>query len=605
MATFVEAVEQIKSGLDIVDTVSSYVVLKKKGVNYVGLCPFHNDKSPSMSVNRQKGIFKCFSCGAGGDALSFYIKINNLEFKDGIFELADKMGIEIDKFNPVSAAKVEEQKSLKATVLEINNKAKEHYRQNLASTEGTIAREYIIKRRLSDEIVKRFELGYSYNRMDDMVSYLKNQGYNIDSARASGLIGSNEAGDRYYDRFRGRLIFPILNDKGETAGFGGRIIIPDDKSAKYINSPDTPVYNKSEILYGLHYAKDNIKKNKRVIICEGYMDCITMHQYGIDYAVAVLGTALTRQHIRLFSRHVGDGEIYINFDNDGAGVAATIRSINELLPLEIHAKVVQLEGAKDSDEYLDKYGKEGFEEILNKAIPMDDFLVDYHIKKIKANPADTGAIIEATATLDKIINPIIKSKLIRKLAHGIGVSEDKLFIRKDDKRKQVNKGPALVITQGDKDKHQVELEKMFLSIALNKPELLAPKLVDTLPYLVDAQLSTQTHTDLWKILLEKIALANDFENMKQDITTVLLDSENFGSLELLTELTTDIISNINTDECIYQILLSMLSQQKGKMPLSMDNPEELSKRDKLNKIISTFKQFINQYNTRYKSKITR
>ncbi len=592
MPTFLEAVEQIRSNLDIVDTVSSHVVLKKKGTNYIGLCPFHNDKSPSMSVNRQKGIFKCFSCGAGGDALSFYIKINNLEFKDGIYELAEKLNIQIERSYSMSPEKAQEQKTLKAVVLEINNKVKEHYRSNLSSPEGTVAREYVIKRSLSDGIVKRFELGYSFNKMDGVYNYLKNQGYHIDSMTSSGLIGSNETGDRHYDRFRGRLIFPILNDKGETAGFGGRIIIPDDKAAKYINSPDTPVYNKSEILYGLWYAKDNIKKNKRVIVCEGYMDCITMHQYGIDYAVAVLGTALTRQHIRLLSRYVGDGDIYLNFDNDSAGVAATIRSINELLPLELHAKVVQLEGAKDSDEYLDKYGKEGFEEILSKAVPMDDFLVDYHIRKIKANPADTGAIVEATATLDKIINPIIKSKLTRKLAHGIGVSEDKLFIKKDAK-KAAQKSPALVITPHEINKHQVELERLFLAIALNKPELLVPKLTDTLPYLVDIQLSLQSHTDMWKILLEKIALDTDLESLKQDIARLLLDSENFDAVNLLTELTPDIIRDINLDECVYKMLLYMVLQKKDKMIASADNLTELSK---IQKIIATLRTFV------YKSK---
>lgn len=592
MPTFLEAVEQIRSNLDIVDTVSSHVVLKKKGTNYIGLCPFHNDKSPSMSVNRQKGIFKCFSCGAGGDALSFYIKINNLEFKDGIYELAEKLNIQIERSYSMSPEKAQEQKTLKAVVLEINNKVKEHYRSNLSSPDGTVAREYIIKRSLSDEIVKRFELGYSFNKMDGVYNYLKNQGYHIDSMTSSGLIGSSETGDRHYDRFRGRLIFPILNDKGETAGFGGRIIVPDDKAAKYINSPDTPVYNKSEILYGLWYAKDNIKKNKRVIVCEGYMDCITMHQYGIDYAVAVLGTALTRQHIRLLSRYVGDGDIYLNFDNDSAGVAATIRSINELLPLELHAKVVQLEGAKDSDEYLDKYGKEGFEEILSKAVPMDDFLVDYHIKKIKLNPADTGAIIEATATLDKIINPIIKSKLVRKLAHGIGVSEDKLFIKKDSK-KMLQKAPSMVITAQEINKHQVELERLFLAIALNKPELLVPKLTDKLPYLVDIQLSVQAHTDMWKILLEKIALDTDLGSLKQDIARLLLDSENFDAVNLLTELTPDIIRDINLDECVYKMLLYMVLQKKDKMIASADNLTELSK---IQKIIATLRTFV------YKSK---
>lgn len=592
MPTFLEAVEQIRSNLDIVDTVSSHVVLKKKGTNYIGLCPFHNDKSPSMSVNRQKGIFKCFSCGAGGDALSFYIKINNLEFKDGIYELAEKLNIQIERSYSMSPEKAQEQKTLKAVVLEINNKVKDHYRSNLSSPDGTVAREYIIKRSLSDEIVKRFELGYSFNKMDGVYNYLKNQGYHIDSMTSSGLIGSSETGDRHYDRFRGRLIFPILNDKGETAGFGGRIIIPDDKAAKYINSPDTSVYNKSEILYGLHYAKDNIKKNKRVIVCEGYMDCITMHQYGIDYAVAVLGTALTRQHIRLLSRYVGDGDIYLNFDNDSAGIAATIRSINELLPLELHAKVVQLEGAKDSDEYLDKYGKEGFEEILSKAVPMDDFLVDYHIKKIKSNPADTGAIIEATATLDKIINPIIKSKLTRKLAHGIGVSEDKLFIKKDNK-KIMQKAPTMVITAQEINKHQVELERLFLAIALNKPELLVPKLTDKLPYLVDIQLSVQAHTDMWKILLEKIALDTDFESLKQEIARLLLDSENFDAVNLLTELTPEVIRDINLDECVYKMLLYMVLQKKDKMIASADNLTELSK---IQKIIATLRTFV------YKSK---
>ena len=297
-STFEEVISQIKDRLDIVDVVSQYVVLKKSGANYWGLCPFHNDKKPSMSVSPSKGIYKCFSCGAGGDALNFLVKIQNREYKDVILELAEKFGIELPKkYKSSSSSKTQKQEMIQAC-----KKAAEFYNLQLQKAEdSTKATSALRKRNITDDIIKEFNLGWAPNKYDLLYKELKNEFKDNILEGAGLIIKSNNGG--WIDRFRNRIIIPIRNENGEYVAFGARAV-DDGQNPKYLNSSDSLIYNKSKLLFGLNSAAETIKEKDGVIIMEGYFDVISAQAHGVKNAVASCGTALTPEHVKLLSRYI-------------------------------------------------------------------------------------------------------------------------------------------------------------------------------------------------------------------------------------------------------------------------------------------------------------
>lgn len=353
-----ELIEEIRSKNDIVDVISGYVRLQKKGSSYFGLCPFHNEKSPSFSVSRQKQMFYCFGCGAGGNVFTFLMEYENFSFLEALKFLADRAGVDLPEMEYSKEAK--EKADLKLTILEINKLAAQYFYVQLKNKQGEAAYRYLKNRELDDEIIKAFGLGYSNKYSDDLYRYLKSRGYKDDVISKAGLISFDEK-QGVYDKFWNRVMFPIMDVNNRVIGFGGRVM--GDAKPKYLNSPETLVFDKSRNLYGLNRARTS-RKNY-FLLCEGYMDVISLHQAGFNNAVASLGTSLTPGHASLMKRYVN--EVYLTYDSDEAGTKAALRALPILKEVGITARIIRMDPYKDPDEFIKNLGPEAFEDRINKA----------------------------------------------------------------------------------------------------------------------------------------------------------------------------------------------------------------------------------------------
>ena len=353
-----EIIEEVRSRNDIVDVISSYVKLQKKGSSYFGLCPFHNEKSPSFSVSRGKQMYYCFGCGAGGNVFTFLMEYENYTFQEALKYLADKAGVELPEMEYSAQAK--ERADLKAILLEINKIAAQYFYVQLKSSKGEAGLSYLKRRELSDDTIKAFGLGYSNKYSDDLYRYLKERGYKDEMIAKAGLISIDERHGAH-DKFWNRVMFPIMDVNSRVIGFGGRVM--GDAKPKYLNSPETLIFDKSRNLYGLNRARSTRKPY--FLLCEGYMDVISLHQAGFTNAVASLGTALTPGHASLIKRYVK--EVYLTYDSDEAGTKAALRAIPILKDVGITAKIIRMEPYKDPDEFIKNLGAEAFGERIGRA----------------------------------------------------------------------------------------------------------------------------------------------------------------------------------------------------------------------------------------------
>lgn len=351
-----DVIDEVISRNDIVDVISGYIKLKKSGSSYVGLCPFHNEKSPSFSVSGTRQLYHCFGCGAGGNVITFVMEYENFTFLEAVKLLADRAGIALPENN--SSSEERANRDIKAKLLEINKYAATYYFRQLKSEKGKLGLDYLKKRELSDETINRFGLGYAPQSTGELYKQLKEQGYNDDLLKESGLF-TYERG--IHEKFWNRVIFPIMDINNKVIGFGGRVM--GDAKPKYLNSPETKLFDKSRNLYGLNIARTSRKPN--MIICEGYMDVISMHQAGFSQAVASLGTALTPGHARLLKRYTD--QVLITYDSDEAGVKAALRAIPLLKEAGLSTKVINMRPYKDPDEFMKALGAEAFQERIDKA----------------------------------------------------------------------------------------------------------------------------------------------------------------------------------------------------------------------------------------------
>lgn len=353
-----ELVEEVRVKNDIVDVISGYVKLQKKGSSYFGLCPFHNEKSPSFSVSRAKQMYYCFGCGAGGNVFTFLMEYENYTFLEALKYLADRAGVELPE--PEYSGEARKRADTKALLLEINKEAARYFYVQLKKPQGAHALTYLKKRELSEETIKAFGLGYSNKYSDDLYRYLKSRGYKDEHLSQAGLISVNEK-QGVYDKFWNRVMFPIMDVNNRVIGFGGRVM--GDGKPKYLNSPETLIFDKSRNLYGLNRARTSRKPY--FLLCEGYMDVISLHQAGFTNAVASLGTALTAGHASLIKRYVN--EVYLTYDSDEAGTKAALRAVPILREVGITARIIRMEPYKDPDEFIKNLGAEAFEERIQKA----------------------------------------------------------------------------------------------------------------------------------------------------------------------------------------------------------------------------------------------
>jgi DNA primase len=435
-------IEEIRNSISIVDLISEYVQLRKRGKNYIGLCPFHSEKTPSFTVSEDKQIYHCFGCHNGGNVFKFLMEYKKISFIESIQELAEQLGIEISAEDEGYTERQSEQEIF----YDINTVTARYFSNNLLNDpEGEIARGYFQKRNIKPQTVRAFGLGYAHNGYENLVNFLKEKNIDIDKALQLGLIGRNNDG-RVYDKLPGRIIFPIFSPNGRVVAFAGRVLSEQDKGAKYINSPESIIYTKGRILYGLSHAKDELRKLDKAIIVEGYMDLISLYQAGIKNVVAVSGTALTDDQSQLLSRYTKN--VVLLFDADTAGIKASMRSIEILLKKDFEVKIAALPKGEDPDSYITKFGKEAFDEIIKRAENFLEYQTAYYESQGMFNePSSTAeAIRDLVKPIALIDDELKRNLLIRSIARRFNLRE-KLLESELDKALEFQKKQNRIQTQ--------------------------------------------------------------------------------------------------------------------------------------------------------------
>ncbi|MBL7685149.1 MAG: DNA primase, partial [Deltaproteobacteria bacterium] len=428
---------EIKSRLDIVDLVADHVTLKKAGRNWKGLCPFHQEHTPSFIVSQDKQIFHCFGCHEGGDLFGFVMKIESLSFKEAVERLAEQAGVVLlDPKGPPSLSKDEKEQLYQA-----NRVSAWCYHENLKhSPQAQIARDYFQKRGISDREIEQFRLGYALPQGDLLAKVLKERKISLESALKVGVLRDGERG--LYENFRGRVIFPIFNREQKVVGLGGRILESSSEIAKYINSSDSPIYDKSQQLYALHLAKEAIRKKNRAILVEGYLDVIALHQFGFQEGIAPLGTALTPKQITILKRYTD--HIFLCFDGDDAGWKATARSLDLFLEQGLSPKVILLEKEEDPDSFLRKFGKEAFEKKIKSARNLFEVFIDKTLSEFPRDISGKTASLQALKpSLLKLQHSIERNLYIRRLGEKLEVPESWIFEELGLKAEESNKTQAI------------------------------------------------------------------------------------------------------------------------------------------------------------------
>ena len=414
--------EQIRAASDIVDVIGSYLPLKRAGANFVALCPFHKEKTPSFNVNPHRQIFHCFGCHKGGDVFTFVKEYENIDFPEAVRRLADraKIPLEYEK-----NAGEQQSRHLKERLLQIHEQVAQRWQSALANeASGQIARDYLAKRGVPPEAVKLFRLGCAPDLWDDTVNWTKSKGHELELAEKAGLILRKEGTDRYYDRFRGRLMFPICDEQGRVIGFSGRVLSGDEKTAKYVNSPETPIFTKSKVFFGLDKSKRAVLDAGYAIVCEGQLDLIAAFMAGVQNIVAPQGTALTADHARILKRYAE--EVVLCFDSDEAGQNAAVRSLDSLLASGLAVRVAVVPAPHDPDSFIKTSGGAAFKQIIERA----EGFFDFYLNRLRATndvSTDKGrlAVLRGMAeAVHKTGNVVLIDKYAQKTALRLGVTPD-------------------------------------------------------------------------------------------------------------------------------------------------------------------------------------
>ena len=528
-----ELIEEIRNSNDIVDIISQYVVLKRSGRNYFGLCPFHKEKSPSFSVSPDKQIFHCFGCGAGGNVFHFISKIENVNFVESVQILADRAGIQLPTLGSGDDTK---KQLLKSKVYEINEIAAQFYHENLYKPTSKLAQDYVKKRKLDNKTLKAFTIGYSA-KYNELYKELVRKGYKEEEILASSLVIKNQDGT-YVDRFRRRFMIPIRDVRDRVIAFGGRVL--DDSKPKYINSPENIVYSKGRNLFGLNVAKKS--PMDRIIIVEGYMDAISLYQRGITNVVASLGTALTEAQGRLLRRY--SNKIIIGYDSDGAGQAATMRGLEILQNLGYDVRILQLDDpdVKDPDEYVIKNGSGRFNLCADKAISLIEFKVKMLKQSLITNTASDKIkfLNEVSKILAKVDNNIEKEIYIEKISKEYNVSKEAIYAQTNKLQYSNSIGekvlerkafPRAVHKQEEKlDKSVIKRENMVLSILLTEGHKAYEKMKEVIT-------ADEFKYEVNREILKK--LYDEFEKGNININNVLDNLHNEEQLNQITKIMAD------------------------------------------------------------------
>ena len=470
-----DTIEEVKRRADIVDLVSEYVTLKKGGRNFLGLCPFHKEKTPSFTVNRDKQIFYCFGCAEGGNVVTFLMKMNDMSFPEAVRHLAEKTGVVIPE--RVLTREDKERSSVRDEINRINRAAAKYFTENLYSPAGKGAREYLGKRGIPEEVIKEFCLGFALDGWRHLREYCEKAKIPLKLVEQAGLIiAKTNGGGSFYDRFRGRLIFPIEDVGGNVIAFGGRII--GDGEPKYLNTSESPVYIKGRNLYGLNRTKEDIRKNGYAILVEGYFDLITLWGAGIRNVIASLGTALTRDHVDLIRRYTG--QVIAVFDPDNAGKKALARSIELFLAGNVHAKAVVLPDGYDPDKYIRTFGGEALEGLIHRAQSMIDYYIENIIGKVATLEEKRDALRESVSLIIHIDNENERDLFIKRVSEKLGFNQE-LLTKEVNRALKVPTGKspdALRERDSEIDMVELSLIHIMLEYPHKIPEIVKKKIFD-------------------------------------------------------------------------------------------------------------------------------
>lgn len=565
-----ELLDEIKSKNDIVDIVSQYVVLKRAGRNYMGLCPFHKEKSGSFCVSPDKQIFHCFGCGVGGNVFHFISKIENLNFKESVEMLANRAGVEL----PVSG-NFEDDKlaKLKSRVYEVNKCAAEFYHENLYKPTAKPGQEYVKKRHLDNKTLKAFKIGYS-GRFNELYTELKSKGFTEEEILASCLVNKNPDG-KFIDRFRNRLMFPIFDTHERVIAFGGRVL--DDSKPKYINSPEDIVYSKGRHLFAFNIARKY--NSKTIIMVEGYMDAVSLHQRGIHNAVASLGTALTEAQGRLLRRSCE--KVIIGYDADGAGQAATLRGLEILQNLGCDIRILQIEGAKDPDEFVVKYGPERFQMYVDKAISLVEFKVKMLKKSLDLDNVNDKIkfLNEVAKIVAKVENSMEREVYVDKISLEYKVSKDAIYAeinkllyansrteQKLEKKVVPVKNVSIQQDEQPVDVKTKRLESLVIYLLINYPD----KSFERLKKLID---NNVIKIERNKAIINKLYEEHEKGNINIENILDLFDDE--ITVNYLSGIMSSDFEITDVDKCIEDVLVAyrkeLLLQRRNEILGKIDN----------------------------------
>ena len=532
MASFIppEKISEIQRSINIIDIVSDFIALKQTGKNFLGLCPFHHEKTPSFTVNEEKQIYKCFGCGEGGTVFNFLMKQESLTFPEAISVLAEKANIRIDVFD-------NKEKHQGANILfKVNEQATRFFVDMLLKTrEGKQPRDYVSSRSINDNSIRKFRLGYAPNRWDSIVNKSNEWGADTQLLERAGLILRKQ--DKCYDRFRNRLMFPIFDSQNRPVGFGARAL--DNSLPKYLNSPETPIFSKSKTLYGINLAKESMKKNRKVLLMEGYTDVIIAHQNGIDWSVAVLGTALTREHVRLLRRY-SDKAILV-FDADTAGQKSSERNLDIFIEEDFDVNIVLLPKGYDPYDFIIKKGKQRFLEQVEKAYDFFSFKVKLSERKwdMSSVSGRTSAIDDILSTAMKIPDILKRDLTIKRVAEEMSIDEQLIrnYLTKFNglKKSQTEAKPSRDQIAGKVNKAKsadYQVEMTILGLMINRNDLI--KKVETdigfdsfrnNEVLSIAKRISEIYTQKGQVILSDIFPMLDSSEMSRDMVDTISEQE--------------------------------------------------------------------------------
>ena len=584
------AIADIKARLSIVDVIQDFVSLKKSGKNHIGLCPFHDDKNPSMHVNDEKGFFHCFSCGAGGDVFGFLMRYSNIGFPEALKELARKAGVRLPASRPRTKSE-RKKEAASARFFEINSLVCSFYHENLLGSgeNPAQAREYLESRGITSQIIKEFKLGFVPDGWEALLKFASAKKIGVKELEELGLVVARERGSGHYDRFRNRIIFPINEITGRICGFGGRTLSEDEsKQPKYMNSPESPVFDKKSLLYGLYHSKSEIGRKRKAVLVEGYMDFIKLYANGIRNVVATLGTAFTNEHARLLRRFCE--EVVIVYDGDTAGIRSAVRAGEILLEQEISSSICRIPDGLDPDDYLEEHGSESLAELIADAVDVSDFIIDDTFARYREKKVSSGESIKLLVGLvSKIKDPVRSAEAVSKATGLFGIRESEFLSLVKTSNPGRNRGslaPTALIPE--KNIHEREIVRILLKF----PHLMSAEKIENV--------SRDFENGDLKVILNRVgegeftevsSLMSSFEKIEMQ---QLLSELVFSSDDLIDETTSEKILN----DCVKELELRDIAFKRNQVIERIRKQRDSSDKTLERKLVEQYRDLVSMEKTR-------